>query len=182
MTVPGGDAGVTWQDGVLGGIGAPVNAHNRTALSAWAASVGMADWAYNWLGSTYPVAGAVNINGSGVKAYPHYQAGIDATVAALHLPLNSRIIAELRATAAYGVLQGVINGSGWPRTPGDRRYPDALSDLAFGEVRQLLEPSAGAAAAELYDWSDYVRLGGDTFNASASRALSTSGAIRGLAR
>lgn len=80
-----------WVVAVLNGLGAPVNKVNVAALNLWALEEGNGAPRYNWLNSSLNTQGSTQngiVKGSpawnaGIRAYPSFQAGVDATVKTL---------------------------------------------------------------------------------------------------
>lgn len=80
-----------WIVAVLNGIHAPVTQTNVAALNLWALEEGNGAPRYNWLNTTLKTHGSTQagiVKGSpawkaGVRTYPSFQAGVDATVQTL---------------------------------------------------------------------------------------------------
>ncbi len=92
---------------VLTALGAPQTAENVRAIVAWAQAEGTAA-AHNPLATTEAAPNTTNFNSAGVKNYPSYTEGVQATVATL---LNGRypnILAALAdGSSAQAVAQAV---------------------------------------------------------------------------
>lgn len=93
-------------DSVLRGIGAPVTQTNRSLIYAWMRGEGTRA-ANNPLATTQDAPGATDFNSIGVKNYPTFQEGVQATVRTL---LNGRyngIVNDLRVgnVDPYNIVQ-----------------------------------------------------------------------------
>ncbi|HEY1737547.1 MAG TPA: hypothetical protein VGI86_02490 [Acidimicrobiia bacterium] len=94
---------------VLSALGAPQTAQNVQALVAWAQAEGTKA-ANNPLATTESAPGTTNFNSVGVKNYPTYAEGVQATVATLTNGRYSNILAALAdGSSAQNVAQAVAN-------------------------------------------------------------------------
>lgn len=85
----------------------PKTAENQRALIAWARAEGTSA-SFNPLATTQGATGASNFNSVGVKNYPSYEVGLDATVKTLRNGRYENILAALRrGTNAMEVGQAV---------------------------------------------------------------------------
>ena len=152
-----------WAQGILDGIGAPVDGVNVDTLWAWSGAESLPRDRMSWcnpLDTTEPWPGAVPMNSVGVRRYLTVQDGISATVMTLKNGHYPAIIANLRNSiprASWGNACANLGtwgtGCGWlsadygppPTNLGD----DNMTDL---QAAQLLEI-----------WTD-IRLG--TYKAS----------------
>ncbi len=135
-----------WAAGVLGGVGAPVDAANVDTLWGWSNAESGTDvmrW-NNPLNTTEPWPGAQNMNSVGVKRYASVNDGILATVATLGNGYYPSILANLRASVsrsqwgnACGELGKWGTGCGWllsvyGAVPGD--IVDAMTQDEFNAL------------------------------------------------
>lgn len=98
---------VKWAGDLLDRLGMPKTAENQRALIAWARAEGTAA-SFNPLATTQGASGASNFNSVGVKNYPSYEVGLDATVKTLRNGRYENILAALRrGTNAIDVGQAV---------------------------------------------------------------------------
>ncbi len=92
---------------VLTALGAPQTAENVRAITAWAQAEGTRA-ANNPLATTESAPGATNFNSVGVKNYPTYAEGVQATVATLQNGRYSNILAALaNGSSAQAVAQAI---------------------------------------------------------------------------
>ena len=92
---------------VLQSLGAPQTAENVRAIVAWAQAEGTAA-SFNPLATTENAPGATSFNRVGVKNYPTYAEGVQATVATLTNGRYANILAALAdGTSAQQVAQAV---------------------------------------------------------------------------
>jgi cell pole-organizing protein PopZ len=92
---------------LLSALGAPQTAENVRAIAAWAQAEGTSA-AFNPLATTETAPDATNFNGVGVKNYPTYAEGVQATVATLMNGRYSNILAALAdGSSAQRVAQAI---------------------------------------------------------------------------
>lgn len=82
-------------DDVLNGLGAPITQTNRSLVYAWVFSEGTKAQ-NNPLATTEPAQGATQFNSVGVKNYPDYRTGLDATLRTLTNGYYNGIVNDLR--------------------------------------------------------------------------------------
>jgi hypothetical protein len=97
---------------LLARLGVPARPQAVVALVAWmAAENTAADW--NPLATTMAAPGALTYNRTGVKRYPSYDAGLDATVRTLRLRWYAPIVDALRRGAAAREVLEAVAASPW---------------------------------------------------------------------
>lgn len=85
-------------------IGAPNTPENQRAFAAWASFECINGCAYNPLATSMSAPGASSLNSHGVKSYPSYDVGVDATARTLLLNFYTGIVAAFRdGTSAVNV-------------------------------------------------------------------------------
>ena len=111
VVIPDGSAYTpsSWAGALLSAGGWPQTACNLGAIEAWERAEG-GNWensaAYNPLDTTQPETGSSAMNSAGVRAYPSWQAGFQATLATLE---NGNYPAILSALSAGDNAQAVAN-------------------------------------------------------------------------
>lgn len=181
-----------WASGVLGGVGAPVDANNVDTLWGWSNAESGTDvmrW-NNPLNTTQPWPGAQNMNSVGVKRYASINDGVLATVATLDNGYYPTILANLRSSrprAQWGNACGELGkwgtGCGWLTSvygaaPGDilaaDMTPEESNQLAtvFAVVSQLGSYPVGKAALDAIPKLDAIL--------AAVKAIAPPGASGGL--
>jgi hypothetical protein len=86
---------IGWQEDVLRGLGAPVNANTLGVLNAWQACEG-GTARFNPLNTTQPASGATDYNSVHVKNYPSQAVGLQATLDTLRNGNYDGIVGGLR--------------------------------------------------------------------------------------
>ncbi|HEY3833247.1 MAG TPA: hypothetical protein VGO03_13205 [Acidimicrobiia bacterium] len=113
-TTAGASSGTTaartqFANDVLSALGAPQTAQNVQAIVAWAQAEGTKA-ANNPLATTESAPGATSFNSVGVKNYPTYAEGVQATVATLTNGRYSNILAALAdGSSAQNVAQAIAH-------------------------------------------------------------------------
>lgn len=102
-----GDLPVGWELDILEALGAPTTAENVRFLDAWNQQEhGVGGGGphptdtFNPFNTTMDAPGAKSTNDAGVKAYPDWQTGLDATVATLALGAYMHLVGLLRSGTA----------------------------------------------------------------------------------
>lgn len=173
---------VTFSLTVLTEAGLPRSALNVSALHSWGDSEGMPDWANNYLASHLATPNSTQYDASGVRAYSTFNHGVEATIATLREARFAAIWQALADNAGYRAIWTAINRSPWRPHAQNGLYPVALYELIAHPEEAITAPSAATQTAELYDWSQSVKVSGESLAGSASRASRTSAALRGLAK
>lgn len=107
-----------WESDLLTAIGAPVTATNIANLDAWhTCEGGDSATRNNWINTTKNAPGATSINSVGVKAYPDYTTGLQATASTLLQSNMAGIVAALRQSAPRSVFAGAVGASPWGSNP-----------------------------------------------------------------
>jgi len=135
-----------WQRALLRAIGAPATASNIKFLNAWQRAEG-GGASFNPLNTTQHYAGASNFNTIGVKNYPSFEAGIQATAQTL---LNGRYnsivtglrsgnmapmrLAQAEAATPWGTGQGIMKVLGGPVSSYGAPYAGAPAAPTPGET------------------------------------------------
>jgi hypothetical protein len=97
---------------LLARLGIPARPQAVVALVAWMAGENtQADW--NPLATTMAAPGALTFNAAGVKRYPSYDAGLDATARTLRLRWYAPVLDALRRGAAAREVLDAVAASPW---------------------------------------------------------------------
>jgi hypothetical protein len=116
--IPDGNAYTpsSWAGALLSAGGWPQTACNLGAVEAWEAAEG-GNWensaAYNPLDTTQPESGSSTMNSVGVRAYPSWQAGFQATLATLENGNYPGILSALRAGDSAQSVANAVAASPW---------------------------------------------------------------------
>ena len=107
-----------WQSDILAGIGAPQSASNIRKLSAWNQCEGNKGGASgvpinNPFNTTLSCCGGTSVNSAGVKAYPSWSAGLQATVSTLQSGFYVRIVNNLRSDGSFSDFASSVGSSPW---------------------------------------------------------------------
>jgi hypothetical protein len=105
-----------WESDILSALGDPVGEPNISNLDTWqAAEGGSTDNpdSYNPMNTTLDEPGAVSTNSVGVKAYPDWATGLEATVSTIEQANMAPIAAALRANAPTPQFEAAVNASPW---------------------------------------------------------------------
>lgn len=97
---------------LLHALGIEPNDVNVPALIGWQAGEGTHAH-FNPLATTMPAEGATDFNGAGVKNYPDYATGIDATVRTLHNGDYGPILDALLHATDVAEVEHAVTGSPW---------------------------------------------------------------------
>jgi len=136
-----------WATDFLSRLGAPVTPDNRKVIVAWERAEGghfANDAHFNPLNTTLIVEGATSINSVGVKAYPDYETGMQATLTTIRANYYSAVIAALQAgNNPQGVI-GAVGDSPWGTSIElFRQVYDGLGD-ASGDPGPAVGAGSGA--------------------------------------
>jgi hypothetical protein len=102
-----------WQRDILRALGAPATAENIRFFNAWQRAEG-GGAAFNPFNTTQGASGASNYNNIGVKSYPSYKAGVQATVQTLLNGRYGNIVSLLRSGKANSIqLANAVAASPW---------------------------------------------------------------------
>lgn len=137
----------SWAQGVLAGIGAPVNDTNLSTLWNWSHAESGSDvmrW-LNPLNTTQNAAGATSQNSVGVKSYPDLATGIAATVETLLNGRYGQIVGNLQQSVPQSQWGNACTDLGvWGTGCG---WLGALAPVTAGSGSSSSAQSAGAAAS-----------------------------------
>lgn len=92
-------------ENVLTKLGAPVSHNNLAILNLWAKHEG-GRAAFNPLNTTKNATGATAYNTAGVKNYPDFETGVNATAATLKLSYYAPIVSALKNDKSFSYWQG----------------------------------------------------------------------------
>jgi Lysozyme like domain len=112
---------VTWETDVLTAINAPTSANNIAKVNAWNACEGNNPLPQgsgipinNPFNTTLNCCGGVNFgNSAGVKAYPSWSAGVQATAQTLQAGRYVQVVSNLQSDGSIQAFQSALNSSGW---------------------------------------------------------------------
>lgn len=134
---------LTWAQGVLSGISAPVNDVNLRSLWDWSVNESPAQDTMRWhnpLNTTQNGFGGQSQNSVGVKAYPTVDTGIQATVATLTNGRYPHIIQNLQQSTP---LTGWHNAVSEINTWGTHQLAAAIARGITPPAEQLGNPAGG---------------------------------------
>jgi len=148
---------------LLARLGVPASPQSVLALVAWMAAENTTA-AWNPLATTMSAPGALRFNRAGVKDYPSFIVGVDATVRTLRLRWYDTILSALRRQAQAREILEAVAASPWGTgraavralEPTIRSWPRAAMVMVTGPgpVPALRSPSEGD---DMYDTEDRQR-------------------------
>lgn len=109
---------MTWQTDILSALSAPTTANNVSKMTAWNACEGNKTGGSglpinNPFNTTLSYGGGVSVNSAGVKAYPSWQTGVQATVNTLASGRYSGVVTNLRNDGTGTQFAAAVGNSGW---------------------------------------------------------------------
>lgn len=108
----------TWEADILNGIGAPTSSNNVGKLNAWNRCEGNKAGGSglpinNPFNTTLNINAGTSVNGAGVKAYPSWAAGLQATVQTLQGGAYKSIVQNLTSDGPFDQFASAVGSSPW---------------------------------------------------------------------
>lgn len=108
----------TWEADILNGIGAPTSSNNVGKLNAWNRCEGNKAGGSglpinNPFNTTLNINAGTSVNGAGVKAYPSWAAGLQATVQTLQGGAYKAIVQNLTSDGPFDQFASAVGSSPW---------------------------------------------------------------------
>lgn len=138
----------TWSIAILPGIGAPVTQNNLDNLAAWnACEDGISSQQRNNpFNTTLTAFGGQPINSAGVKVYPSFASGVQATIDTINNSPNFAGIKQvLQSNGSLRQLADAVGGSNWGTNGSCIAGGSSDVGVASGAPN---DPSAAAAASQ----------------------------------
>lgn len=109
---------MTWETDILGGLNAPATANNIGKLDAWNRCEGNAAGLSglpinNPFNTTLVYGGGTTVNSAGVKAYPSWSVGLQATLITLQSVSYRGIVTNLQQDGAGAQFANAVGNSPW---------------------------------------------------------------------
>lgn len=116
--VPPSNDQTTWESDILTGIGAPVTSNNTGKLNAWNRCEGNKSGGSglpinNPFNTTLSINAGTSVNGAGVKQYPSWAAGLQATVQTLQGGAYKSIVSNLTSDGPFDQFASAVGSSPW---------------------------------------------------------------------
>lgn len=107
-----------WETDILGAIPAPASPNNIAKMDAWNKCEGNKSGASglpinNPFNTTLDFGGGRSVNSAGVKAYPTWQVGVQATVQTLRSGRYRGIVSNLQSDGPGSQFASAVGNSGW---------------------------------------------------------------------
>jgi Lysozyme like domain len=109
---------LTWETDILGGLSAPATQNNVAKLDAWNKCEGNAAGASglpinNPFNTTLVYGGGTSVNSAGVKSYPNWNTGLQATLITLRSSSYTGIVTNLRQDGTQSQFASAVGNSPW---------------------------------------------------------------------
>lgn len=134
---------MAWYDDLLSRMGAPDSEPSKISLQLWAQSEGVPDSWNNWLATTEPCCGCVQVNSAGVCQYPSESAGVTAIYNTLQGSAYLAVVDAFVSNAGASQIWDAVNGSPWCSGCQNGHYPVALYNYLGGHGAPPPSPGGG---------------------------------------
>lgn len=146
----------TWAVAFLQALGAPTTGTNIEFIMSWEAAEG-GNWGnsatYNPLNTTQPGFGGVAMNSVGVKAYPTWEAGLQANITAIRNGLYNNVVQLLQqGSAPVQELADAVSSGPW----GTQQFNGGAAGTQSNWNGGTIDPNVGIGNAGVGLNSPYV--------------------------